>query len=497
MFRLNLGTEPPTLDWSRATDIVSFDVINSLMVGLTRLGDQLTPEPMLARSWQILDGGKTIVFHLRSDALWSDGKKVRAQDFEYSWKRLLDPETASEYAYLLFDIVHAEAYNQGRADATHLGIRALDEETLEVSLVEPAPYFLALTSFEVTFPQRRDVIETHGSRWTDPEHIVTNGPFLLESWKHESEIRLKPNPRFFLGTPAINGIRMEMIKEKTTALAMYETGQLDFIDNRSIPIVERNRVREMEGFRAVEQFNSYYYGFATHRKPFNDVRVRQAFAMALQRDAFQKVLQGGVKPTTSWIPPGMFGYDASAGLSFDPLKAERLLAEAGYPGGKGFPEVTLAYNTDEVHKLVAEAAQSLWRRHLGVTVRLDNQEWKVYLSRLNTDPPDIFRLGWVADYADPENFMRVFMAGSGNNHTNWKNPQFDAWVRLAARENDPEKRLALYQKAQRLLCERDVPIVPLFNTIEFTVLKPRFSGLEYTRMSRIHLGRLRLRNEEP
>ena len=173
------------------------------------------------------------------------------------------------------------------------------------------------------------------------------------------------------------------------------------------------------------------------------------------------------------------------------------MAEAGYPGGDGFPEVTLAYNTDEIHKLVAEAAQSMWQRHLGVTVRLDNQEWKVYLSRLLTDPPDIFRLGWVADYADPENFMRVFTAGSGNNHTGWKNAHFDALVQLAARETDSDKRSALYRKAQQILCQTDAPIVPLFNTVEFTVLRPRFTGLEYTRMSRIHLGGLRVREGKP
>ncbi|NIO08257.1 MAG: peptide ABC transporter substrate-binding protein, partial [Deltaproteobacteria bacterium] len=409
IFRVNLGTEPPSLDWSRATDHVSFNVVVNLMVGLTEFDRDLRPSPMVAKFWEVLDDGKRLLFHLRDDVRWSDGKPVRAQDFVYSWQRLLDPKTASEYAYILFDIVNAEEFNQGKiSDATQVGVRAVSDRTLEVQLKYPASYFLAITTFEVTFPQRQDVVEKHGERWTEPENIVTNGPFLLDTWEHENEIQLKANPSFYLGKPAIDRVHMAMVNETSTALAMYERDQLDFIDNKSIPIFEKRRIASRPGYRVVPQLRGYYYGFATNRKPFDDARVRRAFALAIDGSVFPKILHGGEQPTKSWIPPGMLAYSKEIGLAYDPGEARRLLAEAGYPNGEGFPEVALGYNTDETHKTVAEAIQGMWKKNLGVLVRLENQEWKVYLSRLQRDPPPVFRLGWGADYPDPNNFMNLF-----------------------------------------------------------------------------------------
>lgn len=496
LFRVNIGTEPPTLDWSIATDHVSFNVIANLMVGLTEFDRELKPAPMIAKSWDILDGGKKIIFHLRDDVTWSNGKKVRAQDFEYAWKRLLHPKTASEYAYILFDLVNAEAYHRGKVtDDSLVGVRSRDDLTLEVDLNYPASYFLSITTFEVTFPQRRDVVEKHGTRWTDPGNIVTNGPFLLSSWKHEDKIELKANRDFFLGKPAVEKVEMVMVGEKSTALALYEQGRLDFIDNYSAPILDKPRIAQFPGFKHVPQLRGYYYGFATDRKPFDDVRVRRAFAMAIDRSLFPKLLHGGELPATSWIPPGMLGHNPEIGLGTNPSEARKLLSEAGYPGGKGFPEVVLGYNTDETHKIVAEAVQGMWQRNLGVVVRLENQEWKVYLKKLTTDPPHIFRLGWGADYPDPDNFMKLFTSLSGNNNTRWKNPRYDRLLDRAARDFDPRRRKALYDEAQRILCETDVPIVPLFTTTESTVLSPRFTGLELNSMARLALREVRPKNK--
>lgn len=494
VFHVNLGTEPPSLDWSLATDHVSLNVVANLMVGLTEFDEKLKPVPVIARSWEILDGGRRIVFRLRDDVSWSDGEKVRARDFEYSWKRLLNPKTASEYAYILFDILNAEEYNQGKlADESLVGVKAKDDWTLEVRLKHPAAYFVSLTTFEVTYPQRGDIVEKFGANWTEPGNIVTNGPFLLSSWKHENEIQLSANAHFFLGKPAIESVEMFMINEKTTALAMYEREQLDFIDNHSIPIFEKRRLAQMPGFRKVPQLRGYYYGFVTDRKPFDDVRVRKALSLAVDRSVFPKVLHGGEQPAASWIPPGMLGHNPKIGLHYNPPEARRLLREAGYPDGKGFPRVVLAYNTDEDHKIVAEAVQGMWKRNLGVLVQLENQEWKVYLSKLNIDPPHIFRLGWGADYPDPDNFMKLFTALSGNNHTRWRNPRYDDLVNLAAREFDERKRTRLYNEAQKILCETDVPIAPLFTTAESTILNPRFTGLEYSAMGRLVLRHVRLK----
>jgi oligopeptide transport system substrate-binding protein len=487
-FCVNLGTEPPSLDWSLATDHVSFNVIANLMVGLTEFDKQLKPAPVIAKSWDFIDGGKTIIFHLRDDVQWTDGKKVRAQDFEYSWKRLLNPKTASQYAYILFDIVNAQEYAEGKLkDPSAVGVQARDDRTLVVTLRHPASYFLAITTFEVTYPQRQDVIEKFDTRWTEPANIVTNGPFRLASWKHEDEIELRANPGYFRGKPAIERVTMYMVNEKTTAVTMFEQGNLDFIDDHSIPPLDKPRLSKLPGYKLVPQLRGEYYSFAVDRKPFDNPKLRKAFALAIDREVFPKILQGGQTPATSWIPPGMLAHNPEIGLKFNPTEARRLLAEAGYPDGKGLPSIVLGYNTDEEKKLVAEAIQSMWQRHLGVVVRIENQEWKVFLKRLQNDPFPVFRAGWGADYPDPDNFMKLFTSNSGNNHGRWKNARFDQMLELAARELDAKKRSKIYDDAQKLLTEIDVAIVPLYWKAESTILNPKFTGLEYNSMARMDL----------
>ena len=487
-FRVNLGTEPPSLDWSLATDHVSFNVIANMMVGLTEFDKDLKPAPVIAKSWDFLEGGKKIIFHLRDDVQWIDGKKVRAQDFEYSWKRLLNPKTASQYAYILFDLVNAQEYAEGKIkDSSAVGVQAQDDSTLVVSLRHPASYFLAITTFEVTYPQRQDVIEKFDTRWTEPGNIVTNGPFRLASWKHENEIELRANANYFRGKPSIEKITMYMINEKTTAVTLFEQGNLDFMDDHSIPPLDKPRLAKMPGYKLVPQLRGEYYSFAVDRKPFDNPKLRKAFALAIDREVFPKILQGGETPATSWIPPGMLAHNPEIGLKFNPAEARRLLSEAGYPDGKGLPSIVLGYNTDEEKKLVAEAIQSMWQKHLGVVVRLENQEWKVFLKKLQNDPFPVFRAGWGADYPDPDNFMKLFTSNSGNNHGRWKNPRYDQLLELAARELDAKKRSRIYDNAQKLLTETDVAIVPLYWKAESTLLSPKFAGLEYNSMARMDL----------
>lgn len=492
-FRVNLGTEPPSLDWSLATDHVSFNVISNLMVGLAEFDKDLKPAPVIAKSWEILDGGKKIVFHLRDDVPWTDGKKVRAQDFEYSWKRLLNPKTASQYAYILFDIANAQEYAEGKLkDPSAVGVQAADDQTLVVTLRYPASYFLAITTFEVTYPQRQDIIEKFDSRWTEPANIVTNGPFKMTAWKHENEIELSANPAYFRGKPAIDKVTMFMVNEKTTAVAMFEQGNLDFMDeSHSIPPLDKPRLSKMPGFKVVPQLRGEYYQFAVDRKPFDNPKLRKAFAMAIDRDVLPKILRGGPIPATSWIPPSMLAHNPAIGLKFDPAEARRLLKEAGYPDGKGLPAIVLGYNTDEEKKLVAEAIQGMWQKHLGVVVKLENQEWKVFLNKLRNDPFPVFRSGWGADYPDPDNFMKLFTANSGNNHGRWKNPRYDQLLDLAARESDPQKRGKIYDEAQKILSEIDTAIVPLYWKTEATMLNPKFVGLEYNSMARMDLRHVR------
>ncbi len=487
-FRVNLGTEPPSLDWSLATDHVSFNVISNLMVGLTEFDKELKPVPVIAKSWDISDGGKRIVFNLRDDVQWTDGKKVRAQDFEYSWKRLLNPKTASQYAYILFDIANAQEYAEGTLkDPSAVGVKADNDQTLVVTLRHPASYFLAITTFEVTYPQRQDVIEKHYSRWTEPENIVTNGPFRLASWKHENQIALSANGNYFRGKPAIDKVTMYMVNEKTTAITMFEQGNLDFVDDHSIAPLDKPRLSKLAGYKLVPQLRGEYYGFAVDRKPFDNPKLRKAFALAIDREVFPKILQGGQTPATSWIPPGMLGHNPKIGLAFNPNEARKLLSEAGYPDGKGLPTIVLGYNTQDDHKLVAEAIQSMWQKYLNVVVKIENQEWKVFLKKLQSDPFPVFRAGWGADYPDPDNFMKLFTSNSGNNHGRWKNAKFDQMLEQAARESDGAKRTQIYDEAQRLLSEIDAAIAPLFWKAEATILSPKFTGLEYNSMARMDL----------
>ena len=494
IFRMNLSNEPPTLDWSLATDSVSFTVIANLMEGLTEYDEFLKPRPAMAERWEVSPDGKTYMFYLRPGIEWTDGRPVTAHDFVYSWRRLLDPKTAAQYAYFLYDVENAYAYNTGKINNPSLiGIKAIDDLTLEVRLRQPLVYFPSLTTFMVTFPQRRDMIERYGDQWTDPEHLVTNGPFRLHEWQHEYKLVLDANTRYREGKPKLDRVEMFVINELTTALSLYETGDLEMVNlpPESIPTYQGTPGHVRNGL-----LRGYYYSFNVHRPPFDDVRVRKAFSMAVDREEIVRVLQGGELPAISWVPQGMFAHNPSIGLPFDPNKARRLLAEAGYPEGMGFEPVTAVYNTGSVNTLVAENLQAQWKRTLNVNIILDNMEWKVYLKRLRADPPALFRLSWGADYPDPDNFMTLFLSKGGNNRTGWGNPRYDHLVRQAASEPVSNRRLELYNEAQRILVEQEVPIIPLFVAVQNTMVKPYVRNLKFNAMELLYLKTVSLESPE-
>jgi oligopeptide transport system substrate-binding protein len=477
--RINLETEPPTLDWNLATDGVSIIAIEQLMRGLTRLGPDLRPEPDLAERWEVSSDGRTYTFHLRRGVVWSDGEPLRAQQFVDSWQRLLDPTTAAEYAYFLFGIRNARAYNAGKlTDFSAVGVRAPDDATLVVELDAPLVYFPALVNFMVTFPLRRDLVQRFGERWTDPGKLVTLGPFVLEEWRHEYRLVLRANERYWQGRPPLDRITAYMVQEGSTALVLWEQGLLDLV---KIPALEIRRYASRPEYLRRPLLRGYYYGFNTRKPPFDDARVRRAFALAIDRAQFPELLRGGEQPWSSWIPPGMPHTNAELGLRFDPERARALLREAGVDPTR-LPPVRIVYNSDQTHKLVAEKVQAFWRDNLGVRVELENREWKVFLKELSTDPPPVFRLGWGADFPDPDNFMNLFTSYSENNHTGWANPRYDELVQRAAREPDTKERQRLYDEAQRILCEDDVPIVPLFVTASNFAVQPRVHGFRPTAM---------------
>lgn len=484
--RLSLATEPPTLDWNLATDNVSYQILNQLMEGLTQYDDNLKPIPAVAKSWEIFDNGKTYLFHLNKNYKWSDGKPVTAHDFRYSWLRLLNPKTAAEYAYFLFDIEGAREFNSGKLkDETRVGVEVVDDFTLKVTLNKPIVFFPAITTFMVTFPLRKDIVEKEGDRWTDPQNMVTCGPFVLRKWWHEYRLILKPNP-FYGGTPkpAIDQLTIFLISDPSTVLSLYEMEKLDIA---LPPPIALPKYKNHPDLLTHTKLRGYYYGFNIQKKPFDDPRVRQAFAMALDKKEIPNILKGGEKVVNSWIPPGMFGFNEEIGLKFDPVKARNLLKKAD-----ALPEITLSFNSDPLNKKIAEWAQAQWKKHLGITVKLDNQEWKSYLSLLKNDPPPLYRLGWGADYPDPDNFMNLFTSWSGNNHTMWKNKKFDSLITQGAVEKNLARRKEIYDQAQKLLLEEDTVIVPLFVTVQNILVKQKITPFPVIPMDFVYYKKVKV-----
>lgn len=489
-FRMTIKNEPPTLDGTLATDSVSFTILTNLMEGLTQYDAELNPIPAIAKRWEYSNEGRTITFYLRKDVFWSDGKKVTADDFEFSWKRLLAPETAAQYAYFLFDIKNAFEYNSGTVkNSDEVGVRALASDILEVTLKKPVVYFPSITTFMVTFPLRKDIIEKYGDDWTEPGNIVTNGPYLLEKWEHEYKLVLKANPKHYEGTPKINEVQIFVVQEPTTALTLYETGELDYIE---LPPIAIPHYKNSPEYRNKPQLRGYYYGFNIEKPPFDNVLVRQALAHSVNRSLIPKILKGGELPASSWIPKGMFGYNESLGLKFNPEKARSLLAKAGYGDGKNFPNVEAVFNTGDVNRLIGEFLQEQWKKHLNIDIQFESQEWKVFLSRLDLDPPQIFRLGWGADFPDPDNFMNLFISTSGNNRLRWANPKYDQLVARGSTLKNPADRKEVYDEAQVLLTETEVPMIPLFVSAQNLMVKPYVKGFKTNAMELLYLKRISL-----
>lgn len=489
-FNLRIHSEPPTLDWNLATDYVSITVLNNLMEGLAWYDNKLNPIPNMA-TWKVSSDGKTYTYKLKDNLKWSDGVPLTAQHFWDSWERALNPKTASEYSYFLFDVVGAKEYNEGKIkDPAKLGIKVLDPLTFVVTLNKRAAYFPTIPTFTVTFPIRKEIIEKYGKNWTDPGKMVVTGPFQLSEWKHDSKIVMTPNPYYFAGKAKLEKVTAYVVNEDTTAINMFESGKLHYVSR--LPALEIDRLKNSPAYRNAPYLRSYYYGFNITKPPFNDVRVRKAFAHAVDRSQITRLLKGGQIPTTSWVPKGMLGYEPSIGLKFDVKEAKKLLAEAGFPEGKGFPAVTFMFDTRDDNKLIAERLQAMWKQNLGVDLKAQNEDWKVYLSRLKNDTPGMYRLGWGADYPDPDNFLNLFTSYSGNNYTHWKSKEYDSLVEKAASESNPIKRVIIYKKAQEMLTEDEVVMIPLFIDAINVLVSPQAKYVELNAMDLLKLNRVQV-----
>ncbi|NCN40696.1 peptide ABC transporter substrate-binding protein [bacterium] len=487
--RINLQQEPPSLDWHKSSDTTSAMIEYNIMDGLTdyNLNDpELGLKPALAESWTSSNNSKTWTFTLRKDVKWTDGKPFEAQHVIDGWKRILNPETASIYAYFLFTVKNAEKFNKGEIkDFSKVGVSINDKGQLVVELEAPQSYFPSLLTHHATYPIRLDVVEKFGTQWTDPENIQTLGAYKLKIWDHDKAIVLERNDDYYGDKAKIKYVYGYMINEFSTAMGLFESGRLDFQD--SIPANDIQRMKSEPTFRTSPLLGTYYYGFNARKKPFNDVLVRKAFVHAVDRSQITTLLGGDMSPLKAWVPKGMFGYEETIGLDFDPEKAKKLLKEAGYSDVSKFPRVVLGFNSNENHQRVAENYQAQIKKNLGISVEIQSEEWKVYLDRLRNDTPDIYRLGWLADYPDPDNFLNLMTKASENNHTGWSNSKFDELIQRGSSVADKEERRSIYIRAQRLLTEEDVPVNPIYSMVAHFLVSDRVKDFPNNSLSKIEL----------
>jgi oligopeptide transport system substrate-binding protein len=509
---LVVGTEPPSLDPSLATDTTSIWTIRQMFMGLASFDEKAAVVPSLATDWSVSDDGLTWTYNMRDDVHWihrnpttgefEDLGPVTAQDVEYGVKRTLDPTTASDYAYVLYIIQGAEEFNTADPAAENIGdlrdavgVKAVDDTTVQFTLKEPAGYFPSITGMWVTFPLPQDAIETYGNNWTEAGLIVTNGPYTLEEWSHGAYLRLVKNPLWMdADTVQIEVIQGPIIQEASTQMAMYEANEVDMMADPGWgpPLPDMDRIKadpqlSQELFIA-PRLCTYYYGFVNSKPPFDDVTVRKAFAAAIDRQSLiDNVLKGDQLPAHSFAPPGIFGNvadDMSIGSWMvmdsyaDQVKqAQDWLAEAGYPEGEGI-DATLMFNTSEAHAQIAQAVQAMWAEAFPkANISIENQEWSVYLKTLlpdspDEDKPDVYRLGWCADYPDENNWVNeVFNSKSGQNYAKYFKPEFDALVEQAANEPDPEIRKDLYKQAETMFMD-DQGIAPIYYYTYVRLYKP-------------------------
>ena len=601
-FSLQSGTDPKTLDPARATGNIESRLIFAMFNGLLQMLPEGEPDPVtglqpmsaqpaVAKSYDVTDEGRTYTFHLRDDAVWTDGTPVTSHDFAWSWLRMLHPGTACEYTFQLYGVPYAEQFTSGKVNVgdkveielwdrpldtdqepsiqsfprgtmrygtlreiakppepkpdkdasekeieealtdwqetwvyhidvanenpdgtvdwdgdteqqtfaynlesseakpdtqrTHAvmvafgklgGMETPDDKTFVVHLKDPIPYFPNLCAYYPTFPVNRKCIETHGTPlWTKAENIVSNGPYTLSKRLLRDRLRLIKNQSYFNINPkGFNTVDFLSMEGQNTALNMYETGQLHWVTDPPTALLEE--IKKRDDFVSAPQLSIYYYQINVKRKPLDDVRIRRALAMAIDRKQIvEQVTKAGQIPAFTIVPPGLAGYQSPPGFKPDLDEAKRLLVEAGYPGGRGIPKMTILYNTTEGHRAIAEVIQQQLQNNLNVKVDLQNMEWGSYLDKRKQKDYEIARAGWIADYPDPNTFLDMWVTDGPQNDTNWSNKEYDALIYGAASESDPVKRLQMLSKAEQIFVD-EMPVIPIYFYTSLNMVKTNVEG---------------------
>jgi oligopeptide transport system substrate-binding protein len=563
------GTEIKSVDPAIVVGVPESRVVYGIFEGLVNFHPRtLEPTPGVAERWDVSEDGLTYTFHLNPEARWSDGTNVTAEDFRWSWRRMLHPQIAAQYSYQAYyirgaerfntlqfepgdrvevelddrpvedqmyptgtlltgELVEVEKYNaqferlmgddaegdavehrvfvvnmdkggqkrwnNSGADAaqklnaqycnwvvldfdTMVGVKAVDDSTLEVTLANSTPFFLKLVAFYTLFPVHRPSIEKYGEPdWTRPEALVCNGAFVISERRIRDRIRLTKNPHYWnRDAVALNTIDALAVQSSFTMLNLFEKGEVDWITDR--PAVVVPQLMQRENYLDEPQLSTYFYRLNTTVKPLDDVRVRRALFLAIDRQAMvDRVTRGGERPTDRIVPPGMEGYETELNPEFNPEEARRLLADAGFPNGKGFPRLEILYNTNEAHKEIAEVVQAMWSKNLGIRVGLVNMEWQSYLERTHQMQYSVARAGWNGDYVDPNTFLDMWVTGGGNNETGWSNAEYDRLIAAAAKESDSAKRMELFKQAEDILVS-EKPIIPVYHYVSKNLIGKNVRG---------------------
>lgn len=479
------GTEPKDIDPHIVTGVTEHNIISALLEGLVSEHPKtLEPLPGTAESWEISDNGKIYTFNLRSNARWSNGDPVTAEDFVWSWKRILTPSLGAEYAYQLFTIKNAKAFHNGDiSDFKQVGIKAINPYTLQVELNYPTPYFLSLLTHYSTFPVHKPTILTYGkiddrgTHWTRPGNFVGNGPFTLTEWRLNYRISVEKNPHYWdANIVQLQNIRFYPIDNTHTEERMFRTDVLHVAN--SIPADKISMYQQQYANRITVNpyLGTYYYRFNVNSGPLKDPRVRQALSKSIDRNIIvDAITKGSQLPAYTFTPPNTKGYTSSTSIKMDIDIAKKLLAEAGYPDGENFPMLELLYNTSDGHRRIAVAIQQMWKTALNIDITLLNQDWKVYLSRVQSQDYDIARAGWIGDYPDPNTFLDMFVTDGGNNQTGWSNPRYDELITLASTQKSQSERYTSFQQAEAILLTES-PIIPIYTYTRVQLKHPDVKG---------------------
>ena len=509
---VNIASEPQTIDPALNSAVDGAIMINHMFEGLMRWVDSgaetvgsngtCTNAELSygqAESYDKVsneDGTVTYTFHLRDGIKWSDGQDVTAQDFVFSWQRLVNPETAADYSYMIDCVVNANAIMNGEMDPSELGVSAPDDKTFVVTITSDLPYFTEICAFPATFPVREDIVSD--SQWTySPDTYISNGAYKMTSRVTNSEIVMEPNENYYgVDTLGPTKITFKLMDDANAMLSGFNSGELDFIE--SMPTDEVAGLLASGDLKIVDYIGTYYVCYQTQKAPFDDPRVRQAFTLAVDRTYIvNQITQTGQVEAGGYVPAGVYDAAGATGDDFRTVggdyygptdadyeanceKARELLAEAGYPNGEGFPVVTYLYNTDDSHKAVAEALQNMWQTVLGVTVQLDNQEWATFLQTRKDGDYSIARNGWIADYNDPMSFLDMWLTGGGNNDAQYSNPDYDALIQQAKAATDPAERMELMHQAENMLVGQDWVVNPLYFYTQKYMLADGIQGMYYT-----------------